>query len=268
MSAMSVKAFDGQQLDIDIQSTLWQTFHRQILPIKYAEELKLIITSLTFFLATKRSKTGTSTYGSRLTGCEYRTTKLPLYVATILGDYLAKQFSSSFSHQTNCFKVLKIIDKLSSLWEFSTFLQFVAGSQTYLSTWHKILSIQCQQTNFSEFYGGTVYASQDFSNKQLLWNAILEILNTESIGAILLTKLEKQNLLTNHSTSTKTCPNCNEYPINPTSISCCKSTYCYICFLRVLKSSQCKSCKSTTTLQGTLIYSLKTEESTLLENHQ
>lgn len=267
-----VAQLDSTALDQEIHNVFWADFQSNINTLKNKEEYKLLLDTLVFFCGSKfisRSK-NTITYGSQLSGVSYRCRRSTLYLITIVSYYIEKKlssllFSSSPLETLNkqfFLKLYKWLTSIYSTWDLINFAQFLlsinSNNHTFLSPLHRALGVSSTTDTLNpiNFYHNTVYAGIEFQNRQLLWNAILELFNATLLNNAKwfnrrpqkLTQAIEQNI------DKVICPYCSEFPTNPYEISCCKAIYCYVCVAKSLEWSQCCNCNTTSELSAKPLY--------------
>lgn len=257
---MRVTQLDAVSLENDIYQQIWDDVNKNFLPVKYYEEWELFIKSLVFLASTKKTPSGTITYGSSLTGNYYTSSRLALYIVQILIQYLSRKLSSAAINLQilSIDKLYKFVNKCITIWDFTTLLQLISGKRRgYLSIWHKLLDIQSLQSSNSEFYRNTVYSGIEFLNRQLLWNTLLEVLNVDIIASLLVKASRKRpSRRIKPKTTKQLCTYCNEVPTNPYLTTCCNSIYCYVCVLTSLERNTCYGCDTQEKFTATPLYRL------------
>lgn len=260
-----VAQLDSQELSKEIHHLLWTEFEANLQPNKHKEELKFLIQTLVFYFGSKYSNRShsTTTYASTLSGVRFKCRKRTLYLITILASY----FHSKISHlvfNSNSNLAIKLYTFLAHIYinlDLLNSIDFLLSSyfnrSTFLSPLHRLLGASSTVSNQDpkDFYQNTIYAGIEFQNRQLLWNAVLELFN--------LTLLNNARWFVNRPTSiqnrqTKTnnicCPLCGEFPVNPYRMTCCDGIYCYICSVTALEWSNCLQCHKSNNLTAKPLY--------------
>ncbi|CUS25101.1 LAQU0S27e00122g1_1 [Lachancea quebecensis] len=258
---MIVSKIDAKKLDSDLHSQLWNLYDTELKPTANREELRFLLKSLAFHFSSKSNGRQTTTYGSALTGTSFQAAKLTLFLADIAMPYLTEKVQSLLYKSDNKYlPVARTIEKLVSIWSISTFVQLLSGSEkSYLSIFHKLLRISTSNFTQSQFYQGTITASMEFQNSQLLYNALLQLLNTQvSQSKVIQRFLRSSNKKPQRGINPNDCPYCNETPNIPFKTSCCKKILCYLCVVKTLEFNNCAGC-NTTNFQASPLYLTDTQ---------
>ena len=293
-----VAVLDAANLDGEISQILW-TRVKANLGLHFGnheEEGKFLLDSILFLLAATQidrppSVSTTTTYGSRLSGVTYRCSKRTLYVATILMDYLLEKWSRLIITQHSNQKAPTIIQLASIIYKLCDTLLFcclIASSEApgglFPSIKHRLFNIRAlyqgltrQRVEIPTPYENAALVNMQTESQQLLWNGVLELLNTavlknRRVLIPLMRKLrslrtrgeteeeeeeEKEGVTNKVNVSTDsvaTCAQCKLFPINPYQMSCCSGVYCYVCAVKALEWRRCSACKRTSNLRATPIY--------------
>lgn len=253
-----VALLDSADLDLELQNQLWSQFQSKIKPSNFIDELQLVLHSLIYLLSTKKNNQRIVTYGSMLSGISYNTNKTNLYIVMVLTKYLGKKLSSHvFALNSKiiiqCFKLLFKTYKLLDLINFINLLTH-RKDLIYTSLWHRLFNITCTYS-FSEndFYKDAMYANMEFQSKQMILNNLLELLNADSLAPWLIKKFINKPSIRKNTNKNK-CYICDELPINPYSISCCNTRFCYTCALQCLEWNICNQCGSSTEFSMNPVY--------------
>ncbi|CCC69593.1 hypothetical protein NCAS_0D00120 [Naumovozyma castellii] len=261
-----VAHLDSRSLDDELRKTFWKQLQSVFPDSRFEDELKVVLDTLIFVCASKYipMNGSTSTYGSRLSGTLFKARRRTLYLITILSGYARKKLShllfSTNGHALSqkCYRVLKILYDLFDFYNISLFLSSPQGTgKKYLSPLHRILNVKSVSdiTNPSTYYQETAMGATEYQNRQLLWNAILELFNNTLLTSsrFYLTNGSKKKKVV-RSGNKEVCHKCQNFPCNPYLISCCYNYYCYICSLKVLKRGECPVCKESYNLKFTPSY--------------
>lgn len=262
-----VAQLDSSALDQEIHSLFWSEFTQNISPGKNKEEWQLALETLVFYFGSKYAPIdqGTTTYGSQLSGVKFACKRRTLFIISILSKYLNSRIShllfttSATIRLIDAYRYLSHIYSALDLLNFAHFLFSTSSTcLKYLSPLHRILGVSSSTDTLNpiNFYHETVYAGIEYQNRQLLWNAILELFNVTLLNNArwLNRKPQTQTILSGQDKRVLHCPRCSEFPTNPYKLSCCKTIYCYICVVKSLEIGQCDNCNSSNELQATPIY--------------
>lgn len=251
---------------------------------KNTDEWRLVCDALLYMFVVKKRKSGQillkdkeqqsgeevdETYGTRLNGLSYKSPlRGTLFLTTVLIKYLLAKSDKLLpsAHQQRFLKWLRLLTSLAEFFNFANFI--VTGN--YISILHRLLRLRMTPDDVNvmitsgQFSQQSRLATMEVQNRQLLWNAVLELLNM----AILLPnsrtifhswqEKSNKNSITNtiaSKTGIRQCPLCNEPPNNPYILYCCQATYCYWCCCKVLEWKQCSNCKKKGLLQASPLYS-------------
>lgn len=295
-----VAVLDAANLDNEISQILWARIKANLgLHLgDHEEEGKFLLNSILFLLAATQigepssvnTTITTTTYGSRLSGIVYRCRKRTLYVATILIDYLLEKWSHLVTTQQSNQRTTSIIRLASVIYKLCDTLLFcclIASSGDprglFPSIKHRLLNIRAlyqgltkQRIGIPTPHESTALVNMQTEGQQLLWNGVLELLNTavlknRRVLIPLIRKLrslrtggneeeEREQRVTNKANtsvdSVVTCTECKLFPINPYKMSCCSRIYCYVCAVKALEWRRCSACKRTSNLRATPVYNL------------
>ena len=149
--------------------------------------------------------------------------------------------------------------------DVSNFLRFLtadgADTRSFLSPLYRVFNVYSTRlvgdgpAGISDFYSNSVFAGLEFQNRQLLWNALLELFSK--------TLLTKRGLLPfarrpprprSGATFKTVCPHCESFPTNPYQIACCRANYCYVCVVKALEWSMCDACGASGALTAKSVY--------------
>lgn len=262
-----VAQLDSSALDEEVHSLFWSDFAQNVNPQSNREEWQLLLETLVFYFGSKSLSTGpqTTTYGSQLSGVGYMCRRRTLFLITILSKYLKNRISHflfTSKYAANLIELYKYPINLYSALDLLNLFHFLLSTSStslkYLSPLHRLLGASSSTDSLSpvNFYHNTVYAGIEYQNRQLLWNAILELFNVTLMNNTRwLNKTPPTSTApTVPSTKVVHCARCTEFPTNPYKFSCCRSIYCYTCAAKALDSVQCDRCHSTKNLQATPIY--------------
>ncbi|KAG0668291.1 hypothetical protein C6P45_004851 [Maudiozyma exigua] len=258
--------------------------NRNEINIQNTDEWHLLCDTLIYLFTAHKStntnllnKSSIETYGTNLNGLTYKSPlKISLYLSTVLSKYLLSKFdknvllllfsnSNSNLNSTRLNLVMhfsRIIISIAKLLNFTNFI--VTGN--FISLLNRLLNLKMvnnRKINSSnQFSQQNRLGSMDIQNRQLLWNAVLELLNV----TILLpnsrflfnswqNKTFKRKIDNNNNTyDDDMCPYCNEPVSNPYIISCCNKKYCYWCVCKILEWKHCSNCNKTGSLQAKPLY--------------
>ncbi|KAL3230592.1 Peroxisomal biogenesis factor 2 [Nakaseomyces bracarensis] len=248
-----VAQLDSVVLDQELDNIVWSRFQKQLQLSSHQEEWQFLVRSLVFLCGTRATGTvSTSTYGSRLSGVLYLCRRRTLFISSILLQYLQRKLSNLYFNSNNVsersMKVYRWLSTLYGVLDLTTFLRFLLsdGNTKYLSLTNRLLGVvsSVDLLSPSSFYEDTVYAGLEYQNRQLLWNALLEVFNTTLLNSNSLiwdsTRKVKNNKA--HMVDERTCPECNGFPVNPYRSSCCSANYCYVCGMKALARKHCSQC--------------------------
>ncbi|CEP64388.1 ubiquitin-protein ligase peroxin 2 LALA0_S11e02960g [Lachancea lanzarotensis] len=254
---MIVTKFDSQNLDNELHNTLWSMVQKHS-PIAHSLNFKkaLFDTLIFYFSTSTQPGSHTSTYGSSLTGIDFETTKSRLFLANIIIPYLLREIHTKLlSYSTSSKSIATLLEALTEVWSFQTFLQFLATNKGYLSLTHKILRIKPSLETVSSFYASSITSNINFQSTQLLYNAALQFLTNQLLRSTLLTRFLKRTSQIPHKKqgAKAVCPNCGNSPVIPYTSTCCSTPYCYICMLKAIKANECPNCYSQN-IQGVPFY--------------
>ncbi|CCD25941.2 ubiquitin-protein ligase peroxin 2 NDAI_0G01650 [Naumovozyma dairenensis CBS 421] len=267
---------------------------------KNTEEIKLIIKSLIFICSTKYSvlEGVTRTYGSQLNGVSFKCRKSSLYLLTILSDYFNKKLSHYFFSSNPASTTLhnqdilrKLYSRLSKIYDIAYLLNlcvFISSSgrtnkNLYLTPIFRLFKIGSItdpiHLSSSSFYQDSIYGGLEYQNRQLLWNAILEVFNNTLLlshkfyysRSYIMNNKRKKKVQAKKQQQTGDsglqCPKCENFPVNPYRMTCCQGIYCYVCVSYVLKRGYCLNCDETNDLSAQYIYhSSSTQPDNVREN--
>ncbi|CAG60461.1 PEX2 [Nakaseomyces glabratus] len=247
-----VAQLDSVVLDQEVDHLIWNIFQKDFKVSKYAEECQFLLRCLVFICGSKSvDGVNTTTYGSRLSGVYYLCRKRTLFVSNILIHYLYRKLSNLYFSSNNIsertLRLYRWISTLYGVLDLTTFLRFLLsdGNTKYLSLTNRLLGIvtSVDMLSPSSFYQDTVYAGLEYQNRQLLWNALLEVFNSTLMNSnkYLWDTRKKRDKPANETT----CPECNGFPVNPYRSSCCRANYCYICGMKALAREHCTNCGNT-----------------------
>ena len=207
------------------------------------------------------------TYGTNLNGLVYKSPlRMALYLSNVLSKYLLSKLDKRFllsNTGTTAFNFViryyRIILSIAELLNFSNFI--VTGNYTSLLNRILKLRIVNNYTNNNsslQFSNQNRLVSMDVQNRQLLWNAVLELLNVTILlpnSRYLFNSWQtKKSNNTQIITEDNICPYCNEPVSNPYIINCCNKIYCYWCVCKILEWKHCSSCNKTGNLQAKPLY--------------
>ncbi|AET39913.1 ubiquitin-protein ligase peroxin 2 Ecym_5136 [Eremothecium cymbalariae DBVPG len=259
-----VAQLDSLALDSELHQSIWAEFQSEFKPIKYVDEWQLLLHTLVYHVSTHASASGVSTYGSQLSGVTYRTRKSTLFLVTILIRYLHKKLSAYLLSEDTSMKWYKVFAKWYHCYDLVNFLSFLSKPM-FLSPMHRLLNIKCfRALDDPNFYTSTVYSGLEFQNRQLMWNAILELLNGNFLN---LSYFSKSKLIKNETpTQPNQCARCKELPSNPYVTSCCNAAYCYVCVLVNLDIKFCSNCGMKAAMTATPLYKPLTGSAKIAES--
>lgn len=138
------------------------------------------------------ASTGSSyTYGSALSGVAFRCRKRTLYVVTVLAGYVWRKIThfvfngSRGGGQMAWLKLYKWLNVAYHGCDVTNFVRFLAadgvGARSFLSPVYRVFNVYSTRlvrggsASGSDFYSGSVFAGLEYQNRQLLWNALLEL---------------------------------------------------------------------------------------------
>lgn len=262
-----VAQLDSQELQNQLHTLIWSDFDSHIKPSKNKDEYKLLIDTLVFYFGSHffNHTKSTVTYGSQLSGISFTCRKTTVFLVTILANYLHSRISTIIfnSNSQTLLTLYRIFSKIYTCLDLLNFAHFLlSGSlniSTFLSPLHRICQIASKtDTNqLQYFYQDTVYAGIKFQNRQLLWNAILQLFNVTLLNNTTWFKT-KPKIIQHTQTEQKTtsCPHCAQFPVNPYQTACCNKIYCYVCVVTALECSQCDHCGMTKNLNAKPFYEI------------
>lgn len=262
-----VAQLDSVALDLELDRIVWSRFQKQFQVTEHVEEWQFLVRSLVFLCGTRATGTvSTSTYGSRLSGVLYLCRRRSLFVSSILLQYLQRTLSNLYFNSNNvserAMKVYRWLATLYGVLDLTTLLRFLLsdGNTKYLSLNNRLLGIvsSVDSLSSSSFYEDTVYAGLEYQNRQLLWNAMLEVFKSTFLNSNALVWDNTRKIRNKQPTSgivdERVCPECNGFPVNPYKISCCHANYCYICAMKTLARSNCSQCGKKGQLEMNQLY--------------
>lgn len=263
-----VAQLDSLDLDNELKDLFWKRFKKELDIQKNEEEWNFLLDSLIYIASSFSSASGTacSTYSLQLT-CNgfYNCKKRTLFIITVLKNYLKKKISHTlFSNRTDenhwIWQIYKISIKLYGVLDLFNLIRFMGSSEgtLYLSPLYRLLNIHIQSSNKTPaaFYENTIFSNIQFQNRQLLWNAILELFNMTLLNNSkwLQRKFKPAQLKLKGPQNNKICTRCDMFPVNPYSFQCCQSVYCYVCAVKSLEISQCLNCGVENNLEAKSVY--------------
>lgn len=258
-----VAQLDSQELQNELHNLMWADYQFQMQPQKHKEEIKFLLDSLVFYFgATYLTRSSaTTTYTSHLSGVSFNCRKRTLFLVTILANYIHTKlshciFNSGKKWALRLYTITSHFYAYLDLLNMAHFLMSgTTGSFTYLSPLHKFFRVASTTDTYDpkHFYQNTVYAGIEFQNRQLLWNAILELFNTTLFTNTtwLIAPPKKSH---KKKADKNSCVHCGEFPTNPYKITCCQSVYCYVCVVTILQTSHCEQCDTKNNLKASPIY--------------
>lgn len=258
-----VAQLDSIELENEIHNLTWRDFETHIQPEKYKEEFKFLIDTLVFYFGATyltRSYT-TTTYASALSGVSFKCRKRTLFLITVFTNYLQTKLSHAVFNSSKqwALRLYSLITNIYVHFDLLNTLHFLmcasSKTPTFLSPLHRLFGVvsTTDTIDSKDFYQNTVYAGIEFQNRQLLWNAILEIFNMTLLNNAAWLKAKPKRTADNRLKA-EVCPHCGEFPVNPYSMACCSSIYCYICVVTALDGSYCDKCEATKNLSAKPLY--------------
>ncbi|CCH58374.1 hypothetical protein TBLA_0A05810 [Henningerozyma blattae CBS 6284] len=252
-----VAQLDTEFLDGQLYSIFEKKFNSilpQFISSSFPNECDLLLNTLIYHFSTKINSNinSTATYNSSLAGISYSCSKRYLFLINVLSNYIIKKL-----------KLPNITIKFYSILDLINFLLFLSPirhsteSNSNLPTLkHRLLKVHSTLSNYSDsssFITNSRYATQQFNNKQLLWSAILELLNTLLLNdnsfiipwlANYTSTVQDNSKIGGDSSSlVPSCPICHAFPINPYEVDCCTIKYCFVC-IHTSRLTNCRSCNS------------------------
>ncbi|SMN17935.1 similar to Saccharomyces cerevisiae YJL210W PEX2 RING-finger peroxin and E3 ubiquitin ligase [Maudiozyma saulgeensis] len=206
------------------------------------------------------------TYGTRLNGLSYKSPmRGTLYLTAVLSKYLLAKSDKVLPSQNK--RLVKLLRLLTSLAEVLNFANFIVTGN-YISILNRILGLKMASKGannimpLGQFSEQSRLATMEVQNRQLLWNAVLELLNmtvllpnSRTFFYTWQSKTEKHTTaIIGSQLDIRHCSLCNEPPSNPYILDCCQATYCYWCCCKVLEWRQCSNCKEKGLLQASPLY--------------
>ncbi|QHS74060.1 ubiquitin-protein ligase peroxin 2 [Saccharomyces paradoxus] len=268
-----VAQLDSIALDKELYGQFWSEFNAAFDTNERKEEWELIVNSIVFMCATRfLPQFGSScTYGSALSGVAFQCRKRTLYVVTVLAGYLWKKITHAVfngSHGGNQMVWLKLYKWLNLLYhgcDVTNFLRFLtadgAHARAFLSPLYRVFNVHSTRlvrdgsASVSDFYSNSVFAGLEYQNRQLLWNALLELFSKTLLTKRGLLTFAKKQPRSRSGTFPKTvCPHCGGFPTNPYQIACCHANYCYVCVVKALEWSVCDACGTSGRLTALPVY--------------
>lgn len=272
---LRVVQLDSDALDSELYEIIWSSIKGFFSVTQYKEECKLLSDTLIFYFASKYMAVegATSTYGSRLSDMSFKCGRGTLYAIMIMQQYLNKKLSRYLydstslneRRRTQLLKFYRIVSVVYRQFDFINFCYFIGSfnNSNFPTLWSRLLNIESVANKNdlkTSFYEMTVYSGIEYQNRQLLWNALLELFTaviTPRTMAILLSSTSesyKQNETKTTVVKFPTCYLCKEFPTNPYKMSCCGSLYCYVCAIKSLEWRKCRKCGKTSELKANKIY--------------
>lgn len=256
---LRVSHIDSGALDAEIYNILWNKF-KTIIPLtRNKPEWKLFIETLIFVFSTQYSQLGggiTTTYGSQLSNLGFRGRKSSMYILMVLKRYINERLANHYLDSPLYKKIMTLFNILDLI----NLTHFIRNHGTiYYSILQRILRIEPMSLDTgSSFYENTIYSGLEYENRQLLWNTILELLNStilpNTIQYFHYFQLQNSHTEDNNNNKrnkdNKLCCRCNEFPTNPYRIMCCDGIYCYLCLLKSIEWKHCYNCNETKGLKG------------------
>ena len=268
-----VAQLDSIALDKELYGQFWSEFNAAFNTSEHKEEWELALNTVVFMCATRfLPHYGSScTYGSALSGVAFQCRKRTLYVVTVLAGYVWKKITHIVFNGPHCgnqmmwLKLYKWVNLLYHGCDVTNFLRFLAAegpnARAFLSPLYRAFNVHSTRlirdgsAIASEFYSNSVFAGLEYQNRQLLWNALLELFsNTLLTKRGLLTFVKKPPRSRSTTTYKTVCPRCGGFPTNPYQIACCHANYCYVCVVKALEWSMCDACGSSGRLTASPVY--------------
>lgn len=260
-----VAQLDSVALDQELDHIVWNRFQKQFQVTNYVEEWQFLVRSLVFLCGTRATGTvSASTYGSRLSGVLYLCRRRTLFVSNILLQYLQRKLSNLYFNSSNVsersVKMYRWLTTLYGILDLTTFLRFLLseGNTKYLSLTNRLLGVvsSVDMLSSSSFYEDTVYAGLEYQNRQLLWNALLEVFNSTLLNtnSLIWDSTRRNRTKPQGIADERICPECNGFPVNPYKTSCCSANYCYICAMKTLARGHCVQCGKNKHLSVNQVY--------------
>ncbi|CAI4061495.1 hypothetical protein N7582_001910 [Saccharomyces uvarum] len=268
-----VAQLDAIALDSELYGQFWSEFNAAVNTDGHKEEWELVVNSLVFVCATRfLSQHGSSyTYGSALSGVAFRCRKRTLYVVTVLAGYVWRKIThfvfngSRGGGQMAWLKLYKWLNVAYHGCDVTNFVRFLAadgvGARSFLSPVYRVFNVYSTRlvrggsASGSDFYSGSVFAGLEYQNRQLLWNALLELFSKTLLTKRGLLPFAKRPQRARSGTASQTvCPHCERFPTNPYQIACCQANYCYVCVVKALEWSLCDACGASKALTAAPVY--------------
>lgn len=246
--------------------------------LQNTDEWGLLCDTLIYIFISRRPRKQTTlkssnieTYGTNLNGLIYKSPlRMALYLSTVLSKYLLlkldKRLLLSNTGTTRFNLIMRYYRMMVSMAELLNFSNFIVTGN-YTSLLNRILRLKIvdnynsnTNTNTSlQFSNQNRLMSMDVQNRQLLWNAVLELLNVTILlpnSRYLFNSWQTKKIdnTQKYSIDDTICPYCNEPVSNPYTINCCNKIYCYWCVCKILEWKHCSSCNKTGNLQAKSLY--------------
>ncbi|EJS43191.1 pex2p [Saccharomyces arboricola H-6] len=275
-----VAQLDSIALDKELYGQFWSEFNGAFNTDGYKEEWELVLKSVVFVCATRflRQEGSSCTYGSALSGVAFQCRKRTLYVVTVLAGYVWKKIThcvfdgSQGARQVMWLKLYKWINMMYHGCDVTNFLRFLAaegtegaqggGARSFLSPLYRVFNVYSTRLvddgSASGFYSSSVFAGLEYQNRQLLWNALLELFSKTLLtrrGLLASAKRQGQRQRQRQRRESKTvCSHCDRFPTNPYEMACCRANYCYVCVVKALEWSMCDACGASKRLAAAPVY--------------
>ena len=278
-----VGLFYARLLDDELSRVL-QTQTQNALGMPLGGAAQLVWDTALFAARTIGTQNSCATYGAQLSGVQFSASRRLLYVCAVLLRHAATLAQSWLAQGHG--QLLRKLRAIFAAADLADFLCFLAapqnGAAQYLGVAYRLLRVRAQLALPSGAAGGgyteqTRLASLDFENRQLLWNAMLELLNTVALpnsrriymavrgtrasgasGASAISagaNVPGANAISaSGANEICVCALCAEQPCNPYKLRCCGALYCYACACKALEWRTCAVCAHTSDLSAVPLY--------------
>ncbi|GMM54355.1 ubiquitin-protein ligase peroxin 2 [Maudiozyma humilis] len=219
--------------------------------------------SVLFAASTGASGSFSATYGARLSGVRFAAPRRVLYVCAVLAQYGAATVQNWLVRGHG--RLLHLLRAIFAAADLADFLCFLSaprgGAAQYLGAVYRLLRVRAQSAAGAA--GGyteqTRLASIDFENRQLLWNALLELLNAVALPNsrriyMAVRRGEQRRSSGAEKSAAGSCALCAAQACNPYKLRCCGAVYCYACACKALEWRACAACARSSDLSAEPLY--------------